>query len=364
MSYDPEKSWNNLLLLPPSICLESRFILKACIEARLKLQEMKILVSDLPNQDILLQNLPLQEALQSSAIENITTVNDKLYQPIDFNEDLDDPAAKEILRYREALLSGVTYLNERGILNIPLFEQICSDIRNKSVKIRKTGGISVKNSIRGEVIYTPPDNYQVILNLLTNLESFINDDLDSIKEIDPLIKMAIMHYQFVAIHPFTDGNGRTGRILNILYLISQNLLDLPILYLSRFFLRDSDRYYNYLREITEEGKWEQWILYILEAVTDTSQDVINKTGQISSLMNQTLEKIKNETGLRSAERITNLLFKWPYCKIISAMEELKCSRDTAANYLNKLVEISVLEQKKKGSQKFYINRSLINLLSN
>lgn len=357
--FDPNIAWNNMPELPPSADLESRDILKACIAARAELARVNALVKMLPNEEVLVQTLPLQEARQSSEIENIVTSNDELYRAMTSHKGQVAPAAKEVLRYREALWVGVKSLRVRPILNVPLFEQICTRLRDVETSVRKSE-VKIQNPTAKQVIYTPPTGHQNLIRLLTNLEHFINDDAD---ETDPLVKMAVMHYQFEAIHPFTDGNGRTGRILNILYLIYRGLLDVPILYLSRFFIQNRPEYYRYLREVTENGKWQQWIRYVLAAVEQTSQDTASKIEAIHRLVNDALVKTRGQTRAGEREGFIDLLFKWPYCKISIVESELACSRITATRYLNEMKNLGLLERVKIGREYYYINTSLMDLLS-
>ena len=313
----------------------------------------------LPNEAVLIHTLPLQEARRSSEIENIVTTNDELYRAMTSNKIQMTAATKEVLRYREALWEGVSSLRTRPILNIPLLERICSRIRHVEMRVRRSP-VTIVDSSTQQVIYTPPTGHENLIRLLTNLEHFINDNSD---ELQPLVKMAMIHYQFEAIHPFTDGNGRTGRILNILYLMHQGLLDVPILYLSRFFIQNRSEYYRYLREVTEYGKWQQWILYMLEAVTQTSRDTARRIDGINILINNVITKAQGKTKAIEREGFVELLFKWPYCKISIVQDELKCSRITATKYLNEIVDIGLLERLKVGREYYYINTSLMELLS-
>ena len=357
--FDPNNPWNNIPELPPVADIESREILRACISASSELAKVNALVKILPNEAVLVHTLPLQEARRSSEIENIVTTNDELYRAMTFNTPPISPATKEVLHYREALWEGLDNLRDRPILNMPLFERICSRIRDVEMRVRRSQ-VTIINPTTQETIYTPPTGYENLIRLLTNLEHFINDNYD---ELQPLVKLAVIHYQFEAIHPFTDGNGRTGRILNILYLIHQGLLDVPILYLSRFFIQNRSEYYRYLREVTEVGKWQQWILYILEAVTQTSQDTASRIEAISTLIDNVITKARGKTKAIEREGFVDLLFKWPYCKISIVQDELKCSRLTATKYLNEMVEIGLLKRLKFGREYYYINTSLMELLS-
>lgn len=356
---DRNTPWNDIPQLPPVAEIESRDILKACILAMTELARANALVRILPNESVLVHTLPLQEARRSSEIENIVTTNDELYRAMTSNKIQTAPNTKEVLRYREALWTGVENLRDRPIMNTPLFEQICSRIRDVKMNVRRHE-VKIQNPNTKQIIYTPPTGYENIIRLLTNLEHFINDKDDGIQ---PLVKMAVMHYQFEAIHPFTDGNGRTGRVLNILYLIHQGLLDVPILYLSRFFIQNRSEYYRYLREVTEDGKWQQWIRYVLAAVEQTSRDTAHTIETINALIENTITQAQGKTKAIEREGFVELLFKWPYCKIGIVENELKCSRITATKYLNEIAELGLIERLRIGREYYYINRPLMELLS-
>ena len=357
--FDPNTPWNNLPELPPTTDIESPEILRACVSASSELAKANALVKILPSQEVLVHTLPVQEARRSSEIENIVTTNDELYRAMVSNKIQMTPATKEVLRYREALWAGVSSLRTRPILNVPLFERICSRIHDVEMRVRRDP-VTIKDFSTQQVIYTPPTGYENLIRLLTNLEYFINNNEGGFQ---PLVKMAVIHYQFEAIHPFIDGNGRTGRILNILYLIHQGLLDVPILYLSRFFIQNRSEYSRYLREVTEEGKWQQWILYMLEGVTQTSRDTARRIEAINTLINNVITKARGKTKAIEREGFVDLLFKWPYCKISIVENELKCSRITATKYLNAIAELGLLERLKVGREYYYINTSLMELLS-
>ena len=357
--FDRNTPWNDIPELPIAGEIESRDILKACISAMTELARANALVRTLPNETVLVHTLPLQEARRSSEIENIVTTNDELYRAMTSEYIQVSPHTKEVLRYREALWAGMDSMRNRPIINTSLLEQICSRIREIQTSVRRHE-VKIENATTKEVIYTPPTGYENIVRLLTNLEHFINDD----NGLQPLVKMAIAHYQFEAIHPFADGNGRTGRILNILYLIHQELLDLPILYLSRFFIQNRSEYYRYLREVTEEGKWEQWILYVLAAVEQTSRETAHTIEEINTLIDNLTSQAQGKTKAVEREGFVDLLFKWPYCKIGIVERELQCSRITATKYLNEIAELGLLERQKIGREYYYINRNLMALLSN
>ena len=356
---NPNLPWNDIPELPPAVDLESREILKACISAMTELSRANALVKQLPSEAVLINTLPLQEARKSSEIENIVTTNDELYRAMTSDENQIAPNTKEVLRYREALWDGVNHIRKGSTLDIHLFEQICSCILDETMKVRNSA-VVIENRVTQELIYRPLTGYGNLIRLLINLERFINDKTDGFQ---PLVKMAVMHYQFEAIHPFMDGNGRTGRILNILYLVQQGLLDVPILYLSRFLIQNRNAYYQYLREVTENGSWQQWILYILKAVEQTSRDTAEKIEAINRLIDNVMIKAQGRTKAVEREGFVDLLFKWPYCKIGIVEQELACSRITATRYLNDIVALGLLEQVKIGRENYYINSDLMELLS-
>ncbi len=359
--FNPNVPWNDLPELPPAADLESRVILKGCISATAELFRANALGKMLPNEEVLINTLPLQEARRSSEIENIVTTNDDLYRAMasDINCVKLDSNTKEVLHYREALWQGVRQIREGLSLDIRLFEHLCSLILGEKMKIRNDE-VVIENRAAQQLIYKPPTGYSTLIRLLTNLERFINDTSDKFQ---PLVKMAVMHYQFEAIHPFVDGNGRTGRILNVLYLVYQKLLDAPILYLSRFFIQNRDEYYRYLRDVTENGDWQQWILYILEAVEQTSRDTADKIEAINRLINEVSIKARGKTKAVEREGFVDLLFKWPYCKIGIVQRELGCTRVTATRYLNETAALGLLRRVKFGREYYYINKDLMQLLS-
>ncbi len=360
-SYDPGKPWNGLPELPPRAEIESSAILKACIAARAELARVNALAETLPNRDILIQAIPLQEARSSSEIENIVTTSDALYQALASDGLGADANAREVLRYREALWEGVNALVVQSRLTVTVFEQICSRILDTEVRVRRDKTVWIGNAAERRITYTPPVGAQPLHRLLTNLEQFIANDEDGV---DPLIKMAVMHYQFEAIHPFADGNGRTGRVLNILYLMHRRLLNDPVLYLSRFLIEHRDEYYHYLRDVTEKGHWQQWIVYILNAVAHTSRDTVTRIEAMRALIDD-VSRAARTGKVKAAERegFLALLFKWPYCKIGIVALELQCSKITATRYLNEMTDLGVLERVKRGREYYYINTGFMNLLS-
>lgn len=357
MSFNPSQPFNKLPLLPPDRkSIETLAILKACIPARAALAELKAVGQLLPDQGLLVNILPMLEAKDSSRIENIVTTSDQLFQYADHAE-LADPATKEALRYRTAMYEGVKLLNNYPLC-VTVATQICTKLRAVESDIRKTPGTVLRDQ-HLKVIYTPPEGEENIRSLLSNWEQFINEKDD----IDPLIKMAIAHYQFESIHPFPDGNGRTGRILNILYLIQSELLSLPILYLSRFILENRNDYYNLLRNVTERGEWENWILYMLKAVTITASWTTKKIASIRAQIISTRDYVQKELPKIYTWELINILFMQPYCRIENLVNAGIAQRQTASQYLKQLVEKGVLEEVSSGRGKLYINTRLLRELN-
>jgi Fic family protein len=358
MSFNRALPYNDLPLLPPAVDLESKTVLKQAITANRLLAELKGAGNLIPNQAILLTALGLQEAKLSSEIENIVTTNDELY--LAFADEGSDVnlATKEVLHYNEALWHGYRAVKEGRPLSTRLFEEIVQIIKPNSGGIRKVTGTKIANAL-SEVIYTPPEGEQIIRDKLFNLEKFLysQDDLD------PLIKMAAMHYQFEAIHPFLDGNGRTGRILNILYLVETRLLEIPVLYLSRFIIENKRDYYDNLRQVTEEGAWESWVLYMLHAVEQTALATRSKISSIHDLMEVVGERVQTELPKVYRKELIELLFRQPYCKIRFLEEAGIAGRQTASQYLKEIEQIGVLKGFKRGRELYYINVPFLNLLT-
>jgi Fic family protein len=294
VKFNPSKPSNDLLLLPPTVELETISILKQLTKSAVALAELKGLVNTLPNPYILLNAVILQEAEASSEIENIITTQDKLYQALTSqNQSNTDPATKEVLRYREALLRGLKIIEKRGFLNTNCIIEMQSILEENSAGIRKLPGTTLTNTRTGEVVYTPPDNHASIVQLLKNLEDYINIDED---DISPLIKVAVQHYQFESIHPFYDGNGRTGRIMNILYLILKGRLDQPILYLSNYIINNKADYYRLLQEVRTKGLWEDWVLFILKGIETTANETKAQVYKINKLFSKTEKLIKEKNS--------------------------------------------------------------------
>ena len=357
MNWNAETPYNDLPILPPDLeRIETRSVLKACISARAAIAELKTAGELIPDQGLLINILPMLEAKDSSRIENIVTTSDQLFQYAD-RADGADPATKEALRYRTALYDGYTHLEDYPLCTNTAVA-ICTKLRAVQTDIRKTPGTVLRDQNKS-VVYTPPVGEDTIRNLLANWEQFIHGDDD----LDPLVKMAIAHYQFECIHPFPDGNGRTGRILNILYLIQSELLSLPILYLSRFILERRDDYYTLLRRVTEEGDWESWILFMLEAVESTSRWTTDKISIVRALMAETTEYVREKLPKIYTHELVQALFAQPYCRIDNLVERGVAKRQTASTYLKQLVEIGVLEEMSVGREKLYINTRLLQELN-
>jgi Fic family protein len=356
MGFDRTKPYNELPLLPPIVELETKRILKQVVASSRALAELKGVGDLIPNQAILLSTLVLQEAKLSSEIENIVTTNDEIYRAFADENYNHEPATKEVLLYKAALWMGYEALRQGRPLSTSLFEEIVQRLKSSQFSIRKIPGTKIANTY-GEVIYTPPEGENTIRNLLANLENF----LYNYDDLDPLIKMAVMHYQFEAIHPFPDGNGRTGRILNILYLVDVGLLDIPILYLSQYIIQNKNDYYACLRQVTEQGEWEAWVLYLLQGIEQTAKATTKKIIDIRSLMESTALKIKTELPKIYRKELVELLFRQPYCKIKFLETEGIAARQTAASYLKQLEQIGILESMKRGNELYYRNTSFLEL---
>lgn len=346
--------------LPLKVDLESKKILKALPAAHAALAEMKGIASTIPNQNILINTLGLQEAKDSSAIENIITTHDDLYKSelnLDAFKSLE---AKEVQNYISALKKGFELITKNGLLTNKTILQIQEVLEDNKAGFRKLPGTALKNAATGETIYTPPQNYDEIMELMTNLERYINDS--EMQDCDPLIKMAIIHFQFESIHPFYDGNGRTGRIINILYLILEKLQSLPILYLSNYITRNKPDYYRFLQKVRDEDLWEDWILFMIKGVEETAKETIELIIKIKSLMLDYKHRLRANYKFYSQDLLNNL-FKHPYTKIEFLVNDLGVSRLTAANYLNRLADDKLLRKNKLGTGNYYINEALFELLT-
>lgn len=358
MKWQPDVPFNTMPTLPPKgQVLESIEILKACIPARAALAELKQAGELLPNQGLLINLIPLLEAKDSSEIENIVTTSDRLFQFAQQGSAADN-ATKEALRYRTALYEGFKQLAQRPV-NTNMAIEVCSTIKSVAMDIRKVPGTVLSNQITGEVIYTPPVGEDVLRNLLSNWEQFLHAEDD----IDPLIKMAVSHYQFEAIHPFTDGNGRTGRVMNILYLIEKDLLTLPILYLSRHIVQNKQDYYRLLLSVTSNGEWHAWIKYMLNAVEQTARWTSNKIAAVRELIEHTAEYVQDQLPKIYSHELVNVIFEQPYCRINNIVESNIAKRQTASVYLKQLCDIGVLTEITAGKEKLFIHPKLITLMT-
>jgi len=361
MSFNKVIPYNNLPLLPPKADIETKEILKKVILAREALGKLKVANKRLPNESVLVNSVMLQEAKISSEIENIVTINDDLYRAMVTSRTGVDPQIKEVLHYPTALWEGFNFVKEKGFLNTNLFIEISKIIKESNSGIRKMDGIKIANPISGEVVYTPPEGEVIIRNKLKNLDDYINDSEDNV---DPLIRMAIVHYQFESIHPFHDGNGRTGRIINILFLILSNLLEKPILYLSKYIIENKADYYINLRKVTEENKWEEWIMFMLDAVENTARYTEERIENICDTMDLIGEKIKKELpGIYSRE-LVEAIFKLPYSKRKFLVDSGVAKEKTAGRYLVDLEKIGILKSEKIGREKLYVNDAFYNILKN
>jgi Fic family protein len=340
--------------------IESKRVLKKLASAHRSLAELKGITGSIPNEEILINTLGLQEARDSSAIENIITTHDEIYKAgLDFGG-MVSSEAKEVQNYISALKKGYALISKRGMLNINSIIDIQAELEKNDAGFRKVPGTVLKNATTGETIYTPPQDYQTILSFMIDLELFINQDSET--KLDPLVKMAVIHHQFESIHPFYDGNGRTGRIINVLFLVLSGLLDSPILYLSRFIIRNKEAYYRLLQETRENENWENWILYLLDGVEKTSIETIKLIRGINDLMIEYKHLLREKYKFYSQDLLNNL-FKHPYTKIAFIESDLNVSRITAANYLNRLAEDGLLKKEKLGKGNYYINEKLFSLLT-
>ncbi len=361
MALKPEIPNNKLPLLPPNRdAIETKAILRQESKAAVALAELKGLAHILPNQNILINAIVLKEAKASSEIENVITTHDSLYQALSAKSFKPDSSTKEVLRYREALFAGAEFIVKNNFLSTNGIIQIQNIIEENMAGLRQLPGTTLKNDATGEVIYTPPDNKDAIIKLMSNLEKFINIDEDD--DVSPLIKLAIQHYQFESIHPFYDGNGRTGRIVNVLYLMLKGLLDSPILYLSNFIIRNKGEYYKLLRDVTFSSNWEPWVLYILKGIEQTAKETIEQVNNINNLIIGTIEKVKAERPQVYSKEFIELLFEHPYSKIEHLEFKGIAKRKTAGKYLSELAEIGILEPQKIGKEIIYINKALYELL--
>jgi len=357
--FDPKTPFNELPELPPPLDLiETTEILKTCIKSRVALAELKQAAELIPNSAVLVNALPLLEARASSEIENIVTTTDKLFEFADIAEDKADAATKEALRYRTALYEG-SKMVKRGMMTTDMAIHICSTIKGIELDIRAESGTTLKSRMSGEIIYTPPVGQKLLQDKLNNWAEFMHNDI----EIDPLVRMAVQHYQFEAIHPFADGNGRTGRILNILFLVKHGLLNSPILYLSRFIIQNKADYYRLLKKVTHEQDWSAWILFILNGVEETCSWTTDKIKAIRELMEHTAQYTQTSLPKIYTWELVEVLFKQPYCRIGNLVDAGIAKRQTASVYLKQLCDVGILKEVKSGRETIFVHPKYIELLT-
>ena len=347
------------LLPPPREKVETIEILRQTNKSTAALAELKGMAKTIPNQAMLINAIVLQEAKDSSEIENIITTQDELYKALTANKSTQSAEIKEVVSYRKAIFSGFDILRKQGFIRINDIVNIQKELVHNTAGIRSTPGTVLKNDKTGEVVYTPPQDKAVIVELLTN---FINHYNQRDSELSPLINLAILHYQFESIHPFYDGNGRTGRIINILYLILNDLIEVPILYLSSYLIKNKPEYYRLLNKTNHDGEWQEWIMFMLEAVESTSRDTILKIANIKRLLDKTLIRVQEELPKIYRKELVELLFEQPYSKIDFVVTRLNVERKAASRYLKELEKIGVLESQKVGRETLYINKELIEIL--
>ncbi|MBC8314771.1 MAG: Fic family protein [Bacteroidales bacterium] len=339
--------------------VETLEILRQTAKSTAALAELKGTAKTIPNQAMLINAIVLQEAKDSSEIENIITTQDEIYKALTVNKSKITPETKEVVNYRKAIFHGFDLVKKQGFLRVNNIVNIQQELVDKKAGIRSTPGTVLKNDKTGEVVYTPPQDKAEILDLLTN---FIDHFNQIENDLSPLINLAILHYQFESIHPFYDGNGRTGRILNILYLIIHELIDVPILYLSSYIIENKPEYYHLINRTNRKGEWEEWILFMLKAVESTSKDTITKITNIKNQLDKTIVKVQTDSPKVYRKELVELLFEQPYSKIEFVVDKLNVERKAASRYLRELESIGIVESQKVGREILYINRELIEIL--
>lgn len=358
MAFDPQCPFNDLPDLPPTAETETRAILRRCIAARAALAELRVSTAEFPNQAMLIDAIPLLEAQASSGIENITTTADRLFRAVKDVAGHADPATREVLRCHTALHRGFAMLDQRRV-STAIAVEVCRTIKGVELDIRKTPGTALMGDRSGDVRYTPPAGEDVLRRKLANWECYMHEP----GEPDPLIRLAVMHYQFEAIHPFIDGNGRTGRVLNLLYLVDQGLLEVPVLCLSRHIIRNQAQYYRYLLEVTTRGDWEAWILFMLEAVRTTAEWTTAKIRAIRALLTETSAAMRQHLPKIYSPELAELSFVHPCCRIGDVVAAGIVKRQTAAVYLKTLAAAGFLAETRVGRENRYINPPLLALLA-
>lgn len=352
-----DKPHDELLRLPPKCELETKPVLKECIEARAALGELKQAVELIPNPHMLINTLPLLEAQASSEIENVVTTADEMFRHLE-SASTADPATKEALRYREALLEGARERTRRP-LGTRLAESICTKIKGTEMRVRKVPGTALVNAGTGEIIYTPPVGEGHLRDLLANWERFLHEGAS----LDPLVRLAVGHYQFEAIHPFTDGNGRTGRVLNSLFLVERELLPVPVLYLSRYIIDHKEDYYGHLLNVTRRRAWEPWLLYLLRGIAETAVWTTAKISAIRELAAHTTEYVRSRLPKIYSHELIDVVFEQPYCRIANVVAAGIAKRQAASRYLKALVEVDVLAEHASGRDKLFRHPKLMTMLT-
>lgn len=356
LAWDPNRPYNDLPAVPEASVLETKAVLKACVEARAALAGLKQGAELIPNQSMLINTLPVLEAQASSAIENIVTTTDKLFANL-HADGRTDPATKEALRYRSSLMEGFQALQNYPV-STRMAEAICTRIKNVDMRVRRVPGTKLANAATGETIYTPPEGEDVIRGHLAGWERSLHEERD----LDPLIRMAAGHYQFEAIHPFTDGNGRTGRVINSLFLIQEDLLTLPILYLSRYIIRHKEQYYGLLIDVTRNEAWEAWLLFILDGVRETADWTLRKIMAIRDLENRIADRLRTALPKIYSRELVEVIHAQPYCRIANLVDAGLAKRQTAATHLKRLAALGVLEERRSGREKLFVNTELLEIL--
>lgn len=355
MTWNPDAPYNELPALPPSVELETKAVLKSAIEARALLARLDASARSLPNASVLINAIPLLEAQASSEIENIVTTTDELFSASNGDDQAASPAAREALRYRTALRRGFEHLSRRPITTRTAID-ICTTLRGHDVSVR-TGEVYIGDPVARRRLYTPPDSPAVLATLLDDWSVFVNGGHD----LDPLVRMAVAHYQFEAIHPFTDGNGRTGRILNVLMLCADGLLHLPILYLSRHIIETKDEYYRRLHAVTAEGAWESWVVYMLDAVRSTSERTLTLVERIVAVEEDLAARMRGVFGSVNQD-LLRVLMEQPYCRTRNVIDRCGVSRPTATKWLKELSRAGVLAEIRAGREVLYINVRMMQVL--
>ena len=342
--------------LPLKMDLETKEVLKQLSKTSRALAELKGIANTMPNQNILINAIMINEAKSSSSIENIVTTHDEIYKAMVKTND-STPAAKEVVDYRSAIWEGYNLIKEYEFLNINIIIKIQEKLEHNNAGIRRVPGTVIKNNVTGEIVYTPPQSKEEIMDYLQNLENYINQDSD----IDPLIKLAIIHYQFESIHPFYDGNGRTGRIINILYLVLKEMLDTPILYLSKYIINNKKEYYNLFQSTRNTNNFEDWIIYILKGIEQTAGETVNIINKIRDEMYLMKQELRSKTKIYSKELLEALFYEF-YTKIPYIAKILNVSEKTAQKYLDMLVDLNFLTSEKVGRERIYRNERLFQII--